>query len=537
MLTRLKEGDVDYVIIHKIDRLARNRGDDVTIMVEITNSGARLVSVTENVDETPAGKLMHGMLATFAEYYSSNLASEARKGLQEKVNRGGTPGYAPLGYRNIGQIIDGFETRCVELDPDRAPHVRWAFETYATGDWSITSIRDALEERGMVSRKTKTQVGTPLSGAQVHRILTHPYYKGYIKFKGALYPGKHEPLVDETLWQRVQNILAERRIAGDRSWRHTHFLKGVLHCARCQGGIGYGHSQGRGGVYEYFFCLGRHTGRTDCDLPYLAVPTVEKEVAQLWHTTRFTATFIDEVRENITTQLAATDADNQALLVTQRRRQTQLKRQNEKLLDAYMADAITVESLKQRQDLIQVELAQAAQLIEDAEQDAAVIHDRVDTLLKLLSHGHKIYDTVDDLGRQLLNQAVYETILVDARADEGRNGYTSYLAAAPHTQVVAALLAATTATSPTTAHEATQAATEAGEGLTSALPAGQASGGGERRVRKTPAELSSDGGSNVHHLAEGVGFEPTVRLHGLRFSRPARSTTLPPLRSTPSVRW
>ena len=155
MLTRLKQGDIDLVVIHKIDRLARDRG--------------------------------------------------------------GTPGYAPLGYVNTSRIVDGFEVKSVELDPDRAPHVRWAFETYATGDWSISALRDALEERGMKSRKTKTQVGTPLSGAQMHRILQHPYYKGLVRFNGVLYDGNHEALIDESTWQRVQDVLSSRRIAGDRS--------------------------------------------------------------------------------------------------------------------------------------------------------------------------------------------------------------------------------------------------------------------------------------------------------------------------------
>jgi site-specific DNA recombinase len=46
--------------------------------------------------------------------------------------------------------------------------------------------------------------------------------------------------------------------------------------------MGYGHSRGKGGVYSYFFCLGRHTGRTNCDLPYISVEKVEKEIERIW---------------------------------------------------------------------------------------------------------------------------------------------------------------------------------------------------------------------------------------------------------------
>ena len=65
MLKRLaEEGDVDYVIVHKVDRLARNRADDVTINLAIREAGAALVSVTENIDETPSGTLLHGIMAS-----------------------------------------------------------------------------------------------------------------------------------------------------------------------------------------------------------------------------------------------------------------------------------------------------------------------------------------------------------------------------------------------------------------------------------------------------------------------------------------
>lgn len=510
MLVRLQQGDIDLVVIHKIDRLARDRGDDVQIMMAIHKAGATLVSVTENIDDTPAGKLMHGMLATFSEFYSSNLSHEAKKGLQEKVRRGGTPGYAPLGYVNVSRIVDGFEVKSVEPDPDRAPHIQWAFGTYATGDWSISALRDALEERGMKSRKTKTQVGTPLSGAQVHRILQHPYYKGLVRFNGVLYDGNHEPLVDQVTWQRVQDVLSSRRIAGDRSWRHSHYLKGSLRCARCKGRMSYGHSRGRGGVYSYFFCLGRHTGRTDCDLPYVNVEQLERQVQALWKQTRFTATFVDRVRQRILEELDHTDADNQKLLATQRRRLTQLKRQNEKLLDAYMADAITVEDLKERQQLIQAELASAKQLIDEAEQDIELVHDRIEIILALLHHGSAIYGAVDDIGRQLLNEAMYEAFYVDMRPDDDRGGFTGFLAAAPHTEAVEVAIRSGAHQGYSGAHTAAQGDTAGQDG-----PAAGLDGAG---TQNTPGKLSLAGGSNVHHLAAAAGFEhfrPDLRFYGV----------------------
>jgi len=70
LLKRLEERDITHVIVHKVDRLARNRADDVAIVMKIRGAGAHLVSVTENIDETPSGLLMHGIMSSIAEFYS-----------------------------------------------------------------------------------------------------------------------------------------------------------------------------------------------------------------------------------------------------------------------------------------------------------------------------------------------------------------------------------------------------------------------------------------------------------------------------------
>ena len=110
---------VEYVIVHKVDRLARNRADDVEIKLALQAAGATLVSCTENIDETPSGMLLHGIMSSIAEFYSRNLANEVMKGLIQKAKNGGTPMKAPLGYRNVRLFENGREIRTVEVDPVR----------------------------------------------------------------------------------------------------------------------------------------------------------------------------------------------------------------------------------------------------------------------------------------------------------------------------------------------------------------------------------------------------------------------------------
>src|SRR5262249_28810247 len=95
MLTRIRLArDVDYVILDKIGGSARNRRDDANTMFELKSYGAQLVSVKENIDETPVGQLLHAIMAGIAEFYSRNLATEALKGMTQKAKTGGTPGKA-----------------------------------------------------------------------------------------------------------------------------------------------------------------------------------------------------------------------------------------------------------------------------------------------------------------------------------------------------------------------------------------------------------------------------------------------------------
>ena len=126
MLEYVKENAdrVDYVIVHKVDRLARNRGDDIDIMRTLHECGVQLVSASESIDDTPAGMLLHGIMSAIAEFYSQNLANEVKKGLSEKVKNGGTVSKAPLGYLNIRRIDEkGREERTVIVDEERAPLV------------------------------------------------------------------------------------------------------------------------------------------------------------------------------------------------------------------------------------------------------------------------------------------------------------------------------------------------------------------------------------------------------------------------------
>jgi site-specific DNA recombinase len=196
MLRFIKAEQIDFVIVHKIDRLARNRSDDVAITAAIAASGARLISVTENLDETPSGLLLHGIMSSIAEFYSRNLAAEVVKGTQQRVRAGGTPTRAPIGYLNVRKLVEGQEIRTIEIDPERHALVSWAFEAYATGEWSLRNLANELESRGLTFRPSAKQVARPVPANKLHQILRSRYYIGFVSYSGVEYEGKHPKLTD-----------------------------------------------------------------------------------------------------------------------------------------------------------------------------------------------------------------------------------------------------------------------------------------------------------------------------------------------------
>jgi len=83
MMAMLDEhGHITHLVVHKIDRLARNLADYAAIKARMKKLGIRLVSVSEGFEETPSGRLVEGIMATIAEFYSDNLGQEVRKGMQ-----------------------------------------------------------------------------------------------------------------------------------------------------------------------------------------------------------------------------------------------------------------------------------------------------------------------------------------------------------------------------------------------------------------------------------------------------------------------
>jgi site-specific DNA recombinase len=212
LLARLAEDpSIDCLVVHKLDRLARNLEDHAAVRAVLRKAGVQLHSVTETLEDSASGKLVEGILASIAEFYSANLGQEIRKGMDQKAAQGGWPARAPFGYRNVRRDGAGRRGESV-LEPDQqSPLVVWAFERYATSELSLASLTEALAEKGLRNR-----LGNPPGVSAIHRMLRNPVYAGVVRWRGVEREGTHTPLVSRELFGKVQSVLDAHSSGGER---------------------------------------------------------------------------------------------------------------------------------------------------------------------------------------------------------------------------------------------------------------------------------------------------------------------------------
>ena len=419
MLAYLKEdGGIDYVIVHKLDRLARNRADDVEINRAFEEAGVRLVSTSENIDQTPGGMLLHGIMSSIAEFYSRNLANEVIKGMGEKARNGGTLGKAPLGYVNVrGKDEHGREVRTVELDEERAPLVRLAFTEYATGNWTVRQLADHLNTLGLSIPPTPRRPAKPITATRLHEILRHPYYKGIVTFQGVEYPGKHEPLVDSQIWQTVQTILASRRY-GERQRIHNHFLKSTVVCGQCGARLSVQNAKNsKGTIYPYFVCA-RRCRLHDCAFTAVLIDVVEDRMVDLYRAIELSAEDRTQIEHYLHDELAQIEGDKAKAVRSLTTRRTNIEDRRRRLLHAHYEGAVPLDLLKEEQAKLSTELNQIERQLAAYQADAAEVRQHLTQALDLLEDCHRLYSAAPAHLKKLLNQVFFERVLVNPLVDE-----------------------------------------------------------------------------------------------------------------------
>lgn len=188
LLESLKAGDIQQVVVTRLDRLARDTMLSLWLLKEIKKLGAELVSIAEPGRwEDPTQKLLLTMVAAFAEFEKSLIASRLSSGRKTKARQGGyAGGKAPIGYKAERG------GKALTLDEEKVSTVRRVFELRdAKPDASLKKIADILNAEGYTTKEEK-----PFHPMQVKRILDRKaFYKGCYSYSGIDAKGVYQTIL------------------------------------------------------------------------------------------------------------------------------------------------------------------------------------------------------------------------------------------------------------------------------------------------------------------------------------------------------
>jgi site-specific DNA recombinase len=217
MMKQLRSGTVRGLIVHKIDRSARNLKDWADLG-ELIDAGLEVHFANESLDlNTRGGRLSADIQAVVAADYIRNLREESRKGFYGRLKQGLYPLPAPLGY------LDRGKAREKELDPERAPLVAKLFTLYGTGQYSLHRLLDGAQAWGLRNRWGRLLTLNGLS-----TILNNPFYTG--SYRNGWRTFAHFQYQHDQLGAAVSR---NYRFYGARSVFHVRRFRNLRHFVKC----------------------------------------------------------------------------------------------------------------------------------------------------------------------------------------------------------------------------------------------------------------------------------------------------------------
>lgn len=218
LLADITAGRVDVVVVYKVDRLTRSLADFAKLTDLLDGAGASFVSVTQAFNtSTSMGRLTLNVLLSFAQFEREVAGERIRDKIAASKKRGmWMGGMPPLGY-------DVVDKQLVVNEPELKT-VQTIFESYVKLG-TVAKLKAAMDARGVVSKariiKGKRCGGRPITRNGYHTILKCPLYRGMIHHRGKLFPGNHEAIIGQALWDAVQEKLASNR-AGNLRQSQPH---------------------------------------------------------------------------------------------------------------------------------------------------------------------------------------------------------------------------------------------------------------------------------------------------------------------------
>ena len=281
------------ILVWKFSRFTRKREHAVAFKSMLRRRGVRVVSITEQADDTPTGKLLEAIIESVDEFYSENLAQEVTRGMREAASRGfWMTSYAPYGYKRV-HVQDGPAKRpTLELNPPADTVVRRIFDMVLQGK-SILDVVKTLNAEGIPTTNGKKWLKTT-----IHSMLDNEAYTGAVVWgisaKDNAPPVRvedaHPAIITKEEFRRAKKLLGSRapKRMNPRRASSPYLLSGLLRCETCSKAMTA--AEAKSGKYTYYVChslLKRGSGT--CKTPRLNAKNFEELI-------------VKEIRENVLTE-------------------------------------------------------------------------------------------------------------------------------------------------------------------------------------------------------------------------------------------
>lgn len=238
----------DYVLVYKLDRFARNKFESAIHRKHLKDNGVKLLSVMENIPETPEGILLESLLEGMNQYYSEELAQKVSRGLHESRMKGHCIGSVPYGYIK--------ENKKLIINEEQALILKRIYEDYSNG-YTILQISR------MFAQENITNNGKPFMPETIRHFLHRKLYTGEYEINGKQYNNIYPQIISTELYEKVKTKIDSNRY-GCRKPNHDIFkLKDKIYCGCCNRKMYPVSAKNYGNIpLRYYKCI--TTKKKDC---------------------------------------------------------------------------------------------------------------------------------------------------------------------------------------------------------------------------------------------------------------------------------
>jgi len=279
MISDSRNGEFELVIVHKYDRFARNQYDHAIFEKKLNGNNVLLISVLEELNDSPESIILKSVLTGMNEYYSLNLSREVKKGKKENalkgIHNGGLP---PLGY-------DLDENKRYVVNQEEAKIIRFIFSLASQG-LTYSDIADILNKKGYKNKSGSNFKKTSIRDTLLNMKYIGTYFLGLKNRKGTylkdplIIENSHEAIVDKTIFYKVQGRFRISKNQPRKRKDNYYLLTGHCNCGLCGETYvgGYRTKNRYGTVYYGYQCKNRKNNTKLCKNRYLRKEKLEKAV-------------------------------------------------------------------------------------------------------------------------------------------------------------------------------------------------------------------------------------------------------------------